>query len=95
MGVANLITQWVKGPSDGSRQSPCKPTVSHKHNGNTLKAPYSAQTRSSLSSACLPPPWPRLFKVSEQKFEVFLSFLKLLFICFGGFGKHIKSSTVL
>ncbi|KAM9352179.1 uncharacterized protein lsp1a [Symphorus nematophorus] len=26
VGVADLITQWVKGPSDGSRQSPCKPT---------------------------------------------------------------------
>ncbi|XP_039988945.1 non-muscle caldesmon isoform X2 [Xiphias gladius] len=26
VGVASLITQWVKGPSDGSRQSPCKPT---------------------------------------------------------------------
>ncbi|XP_023284909.1 non-muscle caldesmon-like isoform X1 [Seriola lalandi dorsalis] len=24
VGVASLITQWVKGPSDGSRQSPCK-----------------------------------------------------------------------
>ncbi|XP_040894906.1 non-muscle caldesmon isoform X2 [Toxotes jaculatrix] len=26
VGVANLITQWVKGPSDSSRQSPCRPT---------------------------------------------------------------------
>ncbi|XP_038561433.1 non-muscle caldesmon isoform X2 [Micropterus salmoides] len=25
VGVASLITQWVKGPSDGSRQSLCKP----------------------------------------------------------------------
>ncbi|XP_026220698.1 non-muscle caldesmon isoform X3 [Anabas testudineus] len=25
VGVANLITQWVKGPSDGSRQSLCRP----------------------------------------------------------------------
>ncbi|XP_071315803.1 non-muscle caldesmon isoform X2 [Trachinotus anak] len=25
VGVANLITQWVKGPSDGSRQLTCKP----------------------------------------------------------------------
>ena len=32
VGVAGLITQWVKGPSDGSRQSLCRPTVSHKHN---------------------------------------------------------------
>ncbi|XP_070763407.1 non-muscle caldesmon isoform X2 [Enoplosus armatus] len=26
VGVASLITQWVKGPSDGSRQLLCKPT---------------------------------------------------------------------
>ncbi|KAM7003441.1 uncharacterized protein lsp1a [Tautogolabrus adspersus] len=26
VGVANRITQWVKGPSDGGRQSPCRPT---------------------------------------------------------------------
>ncbi|XP_073328968.1 uncharacterized protein lsp1a isoform X2 [Pagrus major] len=26
VGVAGLITQWVKGPSDGSRQSLCRPT---------------------------------------------------------------------
>ncbi|XP_068578972.1 non-muscle caldesmon isoform X2 [Cebidichthys violaceus] len=26
VGVANRITQWVKGPSDGSRQSLCRPT---------------------------------------------------------------------
>ncbi|XP_075946141.1 uncharacterized protein lsp1a [Anarhichas minor] len=26
VGVANRITQWVKGPSDGSRQSACRPT---------------------------------------------------------------------
>lgn len=32
VGVAGLITQWVKGPSDGSRPSLCRPTVSHKHN---------------------------------------------------------------
>ncbi|XP_042266918.1 non-muscle caldesmon isoform X2 [Thunnus maccoyii] len=25
VGVASLITQWVKGPTDGSRQSPAKP----------------------------------------------------------------------
>ncbi|XP_041651568.1 non-muscle caldesmon isoform X2 [Cheilinus undulatus] len=25
VGVANRITQWVKGPSDGGRQSPCRP----------------------------------------------------------------------
>ncbi|XP_034541084.1 non-muscle caldesmon [Notolabrus celidotus] len=25
VGVAGRITQWVKGPSDGGRQSPCKP----------------------------------------------------------------------
>ncbi|GAA6227692.1 non-muscle caldesmon-like [Lates japonicus] len=25
VGVANLITQWVKGPSDGGSQSPCRP----------------------------------------------------------------------
>lgn len=34
VGVANLITQWVKGPSDGGSQSPCRPAVSHKHNLN-------------------------------------------------------------
>uniref|UniRef100_A0A3B3ZRU3 Caldesmon 1b n=1 Tax=Periophthalmus magnuspinnatus TaxID=409849 RepID=A0A3B3ZRU3_9GOBI len=27
VGVANLITQWVKGPNDSSRQGPGKPTV--------------------------------------------------------------------
>ncbi|XP_041794988.1 non-muscle caldesmon isoform X2 [Chelmon rostratus] len=26
VGVAGLITQWVKGPSEGSRQSSCRPT---------------------------------------------------------------------
>ncbi|XP_076590018.1 uncharacterized protein lsp1a [Chaetodon auriga] len=26
VGVADLITQWVKGPSDGGRQSSCRPT---------------------------------------------------------------------
>lgn len=25
VGVANRITQWVKGPTDGGRQSPCRP----------------------------------------------------------------------
>lgn len=28
VGVADLITQWVKGPTDGGQQPPCKPTVS-------------------------------------------------------------------
>ncbi|XP_068459992.1 non-muscle caldesmon [Clinocottus analis] len=26
VGVANRINQWVKGPSDGSKQAPCRPT---------------------------------------------------------------------
>lgn len=31
VGVANLITQWVKGPADGSRHSLCRAAVSCKH----------------------------------------------------------------
>uniref|UniRef100_A0A7N9AVJ0 Lymphocyte specific protein 1 a n=1 Tax=Mastacembelus armatus TaxID=205130 RepID=A0A7N9AVJ0_9TELE len=31
VGVANLITQWVKAPSDGGRATGGRPAVSHKH----------------------------------------------------------------
>lgn len=37
VGVASLINQWVKGPSDGgSRQSPCRGAVSKEFTANTV-----------------------------------------------------------
>ncbi|XP_044049529.1 non-muscle caldesmon isoform X2 [Siniperca chuatsi] len=57
VGVANLITQWVKGPSDGSRQSLCRPTdvkagdVMQKKNMWEVIGDSSGQQRAKGSAA--------------------------------------------
>lgn len=49
VGVANLITHWVRGPSDDSRQPSCRPTVSLQHVSLLWTKKVQQQTASSFA----------------------------------------------
>lgn len=52
MGVANLITQWVKGPSDDGRQLPSKSSVSPKLNPPSLSLTCNSSNSSEEEVRC-------------------------------------------